>query len=246
MTNRSLYIDTLWTDFYAWSKLEYLWLFITGAGILAVSVLTHSSQLEFWCSFTSIIGAVLVAKGKLSSYVWGAVGTGLYIIVAWNYNLKGEFIMYLCVFFPMQIIGYFMWLNYMRKGKMNTHDVLRKTMSNTVRVLVTIGTVLACFAYAEFLKYLKGSLPGLDSCTSVLSLLATYLLMKRYAEQWIVWIVTNIIAVYMWTHAAGDAGGYPVLAMWVLFLVNSVYGAVQWFKEDTTENSNAAPAVSEA
>lgn len=230
MFNKSLCIDTLWTDFYGWTNLEYLWLFIVSAGITIVSVLTHSSQLEFWCSFTSIVGALLVAKGKLTSYVWGAVGTGLYIIVAWNYNLKGEFFMYLMVFFPMQIIGYFMWLKFMMNHKNNTHDVIKKYLTNWQRVFLVIGTVLACAGYAEILKILKGSLPGLDSCTSILSLVATYLLIKRYAEQWIVWIVTNCVAVYMWTHAAGDAGGYPVLAMWILFLLNSIYGAVMWSK----------------
>lgn len=244
MFSKSLCIDTLWTDFVGWSKLEYLWLATVAIGITAVSVLTNSSQLEFWCSFTSIVGALLVAKGKLSSYVWGAFGTGLYILVAWNYNLKGEFIMYAAVFFPMQIIGYFMWMNFMLKGKMeNTHEVQKRSLSSWQRVFLVLGTALACFLYAEVLKILNGSLPGLDSCTSILSLVATYLMMKRYSEQWFVWIVTNCVAVYMWTHAAGDAGGYPVLAMWVLFLMNSIYGAVKWSPKKNKGVVNETPTT---
>lgn len=243
MFSKSLCIDTLWTDFYGWSKLEYLWLFIVTAGIVGVSLATNAGPLEFVSSVTGIIGALLVAKGKLSSYIWGVIATVTYVVVAYKFNLKGEFFMYLLVFTPMQVIGYFMWLKYMRDGKIqNTHDVVKKFLTWKQRGYLLVGTVLGCIAYAAFLDYIRGSLPGLDSCTSILSLVATYLLMKRYSEQWLVWIVTNCIAVYMWCHAAGDNGGYAILMMWILFLLNSIYGAVMWFI-DNKAKPNATPAT---
>lgn len=60
--NTNLYIKTAWTDFYGWSKLEYLWLFICSASIALVSIIMGGGMVEFISSVTGIIGAILVAK----------------------------------------------------------------------------------------------------------------------------------------------------------------------------------------
>lgn len=98
--NTNLYIKTAWTDFYGWSKLEYLWLLICSASIAIVSLTMGGGLVEFISSVTGIIGAILVAKGKLSSYYWGFVATVLYAYISFTYKLYGETIMYTLLFTP--------------------------------------------------------------------------------------------------------------------------------------------------
>lgn len=221
--------STCITDFKGWSVKEYIWVFVAPSIIVATTLLTGGGWLEFICSFTSIVGAILVAKGKISSYVWGFVGTGLYILISYQYKLFGETITYALLFLPMQVTGYYYWI---RNSKKENTDVIMKVMSSKQRVGLFVGTVITIAAYATFLRYLEGSMPGLDSATSVLSIIATTLMVMRYAEQWLVWMMVNVVAVIMWVLAVlhHQDQGYAVLMMWVTFLMNSVYGWWQWRK----------------
>lgn len=231
--NTNLYIKTAWTDFYGWTKFEYLWLLICSASIATVSIVTGGTMVEFISSVTGIIGAILVAKGKLSSYYWGFVATVLYAYVSFTYKLYGETIMYTVLFTPMQVIGGIIWA---RKLKVSDDgeraDVIKNYLTTKQRWAVGIGTLVVIGLYAEFVSLLKGSMPGMDSATAILSVLATYLMMKRYAEQWYVWIIVNIIAVGMWVNLTihHEGAGAANLAMWVTFLLNSVFGAWLWRK----------------
>lgn len=222
-------LSTCATDFVGWSYKEYAWLFAAPIAITIISISMGSSNLEYICSAVSIIGAILVAKGKISSYVWGFVGTGLYILISYQYRFYGETITYALLFFPMQVSGYYYWIQNSKDG--NT-DVIKKVMTTKQRFCLFIGTATAIAAYAFFLRFLEGATPGLDSATSILSVVATTLMVMRYAEQWLVWIMVNSVAVAMWVIAVmhHQTQGFAVLAMWIMFLLNSVYGWYQWRK----------------
>ena len=227
----NLYVKSTWTDFYGWTKLEYVWLFVCTAAIAATSILMKSSVLEFISSVTGIIGAILVAKGKISSYWWGVIATGLYAWISYKYQLFGEAIMYTLVFLPMQFWGAVVW-----SRKLNVSgdraDVIKNYLTTKQRIWVSIGTLIAIGAYALFVAELKGSMPGLDSATAILSILATTLMMYRYAEQWLVWLLVNTVAIIMWVQATihHQGAGAAILAMWVTFWLNSLYGWYKWKK----------------
>lgn len=216
-------------------KLDCLWM-ITVVGIIsAVSYYTNASVVEFASSVTGIVGAVLVAKGKSSSYFWGFIATALYTWISYKFKLYGETITYAFLFLPMQVIGYYLW---MKNSSNENYDVIKKVMSTKQRIVLFIGTGLAIAAYAEFLNLLNGSMPGLDSATAILSIVATTLMIMRYAEQWLIWMCVNIVAVTMWIQAASkhDDAGWATLAMWVTFLLNCVYGWYKWRKGGSLEN----------
>lgn len=227
----NLYVKSTWTDFYGWTKLEYVWLFVCTAAIAATSILMKSSVLEFISSVTGIVGAILVAKGKISSYWWGVIATALYAWISYKYQLFGEAIMYTLVFLPMQFWGAVVW-----SRKLNVSgdraDVIKNYLTTKQRIWVSIGTLIAIGAYALFVAELKGSMPGLDSATAILSILATTLMMYRYAEQWLVWLLVNTVAIVMWVQATihHQGAGAAILAMWVTFWLNSLYGWYKWKK----------------
>lgn len=223
-------LRTQWTDFYGWKRSEYAWLAVAVASILGISLVMGSGMIEVVSALTGIIGAILVARAKLSSYVWGAVATGTYAWIAFSYQLFGEAILYTLLFLPMQFIGYAMWLKAAKRGQDNTVEVVRRSLTNKQRVLVVLATAGAIALYASLIGLLRGAEPGLDSATAILSVLATLLMMLRYGEQWLVWIVVNCVAIVLWVLMVlqHQDQGWAVLAMWVLYLLNSVYGWWKW------------------
>ena len=66
----------------------------------------------------------------------------------------------------------------------------------------------------------------------VLSVIAQFLMVKRYAERWVLWIVVNGLSIVLWAITLLQSGGndWSMLVMWTAFLVNSIYGYVNWIK----------------
>lgn len=229
----NIYLKTTLTDFYGWSKLEYLWLFVCSVTIAATSVIMGATLVEFISSVTGIIGAILVAKGKLSSYYWGFVATALYAYISFTYKMYGETIMYTLLFTPLQLIGGILWSQKLKLSEDGQKaDVVKKWLTTKQRLMVTVGTLIVIAVYAYGVSLLKGYSPGLDSATAILSVLATVLMVLRYSEQWLVWILVNTVAIIMWVQATihHQGAGAAILAMWVTFWLNSLYGWYKWKK----------------
>jgi nicotinamide mononucleotide transporter len=94
--------------------------------------------------------------------------------------------------------------------------------------LVLIGVVI--WAYRMLLVALGGNATWLDSASTSFSLVANALMVMRYREQWVLWIIVDIITVIMWI----IAGDWIQTTMWALFLLNAFYGLIVWSKSDKT------------
>ena len=57
-------------------------------------------------------------------------------------------------------------------------------------------------------------------------------MIKRFMEQWLVWIAVDVVSVIMWVAALSTEGAsISVLLMWAVFLINAVIMFVKWFIE---------------
>ena len=70
----------------------------------------------------------------------------------------------------------------------------------------------------------------MDATTNVFSIVATFLMVLRYKEQWLLYIILNVVTIAMWCirWQAGSGDGSMMVLMWVAFLINSVYGYYKW------------------
>ena len=76
------------------------------------------------------------------------------------------------------------------------------------------------------LTFLGGEKPFLDALTTTLAFIAQILMVLRYRENWIVWFIMNIICVILFV----NTGNWCMVAQYVFWTVNTVYGYYQWNK----------------
>lgn len=90
-------------------------------------------------------------------------------------------------------------------------------------------TASATAAYGFGLAALGDRMPYVDSFTTTASVVAMWLSVRRYAEQWWIWIAVDVFSVWMWWDniQAGNAN-WATLIMWTVFLANAVYGCIKW------------------
>jgi nicotinamide mononucleotide transporter len=95
------------------------------------------------------------------------------------------------------------------------------------------------FAWATFAITIVGTFfeqqsdnpfPYADATMLVYSLIATVMMIKHYAEQWLFWTGANVMCIYMWVLPALDGdGSLPIVVMWTVFTINALYGLYKWY-----------------
>ena len=209
-----------------WNLFEKSWLI--SFTIINIAVLIYSKEgiLGFTASITGMLSVILVAKGKITNYYFGIINVILYGFISYNSKYYGEAMLNIFYFLPMQIIGFIMW----KRNNVSideSKEVRAERMTVKEILLWTVLSGIAVIVYGIILKKLNNTLPMADSFTTVLSVTAMILMVKRYIEQWIVWIMIDIAAIYMWLFIKSD---YNITIMWTAYLVNAVYGLYNWTK----------------
>ncbi|UOO81828.1 nicotinamide riboside transporter PnuC [Uruburuella testudinis] len=220
--------------FDGWTKFEAGWLGLFVAIQAAVFIVQPDSPAASIAAVCGILCVVFVGKGKISNYFFGLISVSLYAYVSYTFKLYGEMMLNLLVYVPVQFIGFAMWRRHMTRentlSRNNAPEVMAKALSVKQWACVVVGTVIGTLAYIELLKSLGSALPALDGATVVISMVAQLLMVLRYREQWVLWILVNILTIALWTGMwlHHHETSLPLLLMYVMYLCNSVYGYYNW------------------
>lgn len=174
-------------------------------------------------AISGIFCVVLCAKGKKSQYIWGLFNVIGYVIIAWINKYYGEVMLNALYYLPSQFVGYYLWNKHMNK---ETDDVEGKKLTFLSSVILVLIITIGVFGYKLVLDMLGGTQTLLDSASTVTSIVANALMMMRYREQWLLWIIIDAITVVMW-FLVGD---FIMVTMWAVYLVNAFYGYYNWTK----------------
>lgn len=229
-------MESLKKQFKNWTTLDYAWLIIANAIILGLSLYWQDSVISIISAITGVTCVIFVSKGMMANYIVGAINVALYAYLAFKSRIYGDFMLNAFYYFPMQFIGLYMWSK--AKNKEEDHELKSKALNNKQRLILCLISIGIILVYAEVLKLLGGNVPIIDSTSTVLSVIAMILMVKQYLEQWYLWVIVNIVSIIMWVISLSEGSGdVATLIMWILFLLNSLYGLWNWKKENKKQNS---------
>ena len=175
-------------------------------------------------SVAGVAYVLLVAKERRIAFIFGAINVLLYGLILLKESVYGGVIYNIVYSLPMMIYGYFAWG---KKAKEKNSGV--KNLSKKTRIILVIVFAIAIVVYSQILKYMGGNQTILDSITTLLGFLGIYLMTNKYMEQWQTWIIVNFANVLMWVILVQqDITNLPVLLMWLIYLINSIYGYIVW------------------
>lgn len=211
-----------------WTMFEKCWLALSSTLIVVLSLIWGDSVLAIFSSLAGIISVVLCAKGKIENYAFGLFQAVTYAYICFQSHIYGE-VMYNILMVPMIIIGIISWKKNMEA---DSTEVKARNLTAKGWVIMILGSVAAVAGYSIILNMLGGNFALVDSTSTTLSVIATILMLARYSEQWVMWIVVNIVSVVLWVMALvqGDSSAVTMLVMWSAYLFNSTYGYINWRK----------------
>lgn len=209
-----------------WRPLETAWLALAVTAIAMCAVCGGDNAVGVISAVSGAACVVLTCKGKLSAYAFGVVNCALYAWISAGQALWGEVMLNAAYYLPMQAYGFVAW-----KGRMTAPDatVEKRAMGWPERVFCAFGLGLATALYGIALEWMNDPMPYIDAFTTAASVFAMWLSVKRFAEQWWIWIAVDVLSVWMWfCRWSANGENAATLAMWCVFLANAVWGAARW------------------
>jgi nicotinamide mononucleotide transporter len=161
----------------------------------------------------------LAARNNPWNWPIGVANSALFVVVFLGARLY--FDMSLNVFYVLS--GLWGWWAWMYGGTGRTEKPI-----GAVGVLEAAGVFVAAAALTALMWHggilLEGASPALDAITTGLSVMAQWLLMRRFVENWYVWIVADLIYIPMYF-----SRGLPLTAvLYGIFLLMCVRGLIEW------------------
>lgn len=211
-----------------WKPIEVIWLIFAGAVTFLLSIYWKDNLIGILAALTGVMCVILTGKGKISSYIFGMVNTVLYAYIAFGAKYYGEVMLNLLYYVPMNVVGWVLWKKHMDS---ESNEVVKERLTVKSRIVLLILCGAGIYLYGVFLKKIGGNLPFVDSMSTVLSIVAQILCVKRYMEQWVIWIVVDVVTVIMWAVNFANGGeSIATLIMWSIYLLNAIFMFVKWYR----------------
>lgn len=210
----------------SWTLFDHIWLAFCTVSIILISIALKDSLMGIIAAVTAVFYTIFAGKGKISCYLFGIINTVLYGYISYKAKLYGEVMLNWGWYLPMMFAGMFFWKRNMNKS---TETVYKSCLTAKERLLATLFTLAGIAVYAAILHKMGDRSPVLDSTTTILSVTAMILTVKRCIEQWIIWTLVNILSIWMWLLIyLKEGSSVAILLMWVMALANGIIFFIQW------------------
>ena len=183
--------------------------------------------LEIAATIFGLLQGILVMLNKRSNWIAYIIQMIFLVSFSIATNLYGDIINN-SIYLILGVIGFILWN---RPDNTNISACSWKGRF-FYTILIILGTMLGFF----ILKNTNDPLPLIDSFTTISSLVATYLMMRKKTDTWIIWFINDIFY-------AIEYFIIPEQAIY-LFLLNVVWSLmaiasyINWYKLMKDENKN--------
>lgn len=187
---------------------------------VATYAFTEDSFISLVSGIAGVISVVLCSQRKLSFYFWGFLQIGTFMAICINEHLYGK--LFENGFYLITMIGgLLMW-----KRKEQCHTVETRVLNKLTLLFVVIQSLFAVLVVETVLTAIGGEQPFMDSFTTIFAIVAQLLMIYRYRESWLFWLVVDIACIIMWYNEEN----WCMTVQYIFWTMNCIYGLIKWNK----------------
>ena len=185
---------------------------------------TYEIVLEITAVIFGLLSVWYAKKDNILVFPTGLINTALYVFLLWKWSLLGD-MMINGYYFVMSIYGWYHWTR--KKGDDVAYPIARissqeKKLSVIIFLLTVIFVVVIYLIFNKFTTWMS----YVDTFITGIFFVGMWLMAKRKIENWILWIIGNIISVPLYF-----AKGYTFTSFqYIIFTIIAIFGYIEWKK----------------
>jgi len=191
------------------------------------------SLLELLAVLTGLAAVWFAARANIITWIFAVVNAVLFFALYYQVNLYSAMLLQV-FFFCNAIYG---WINWKKQSIGGEEPVT--LMSHKGRVLWAVVIFAGALSLGTVMGRIQLWLPNLftvratfvytDAMIAVMSIAASLLCARLKLENWILWILVNIMSIAMYAMR----GIMLVSVQYIIFLAMAIYGFIQWKRKVT-------------
>lgn len=188
-----------------------------------------ANYVEVTGTILGLLYIVLSIKQNIFTWPVGLLTSALYVYVFFITKFYAD--MALQIYYVLvSLYGWYHWL----KGTSGEKEQLPVTQTPRKLWLPISAASLIFFFFIVFVlkNYTDSPVPVGDSLTTALSLVATWMLARKYIEHWIIWVFVDFLSAVLYAFK----NLWPTVILFVVYTIMAVVGYYSW-KKDLDLNS---------
>ena len=180
------------------------------------------SGLEIIGVVTALIYVGLAAKGNRWCFLFGLISSSVYIYL--SLILKFYFDTAINTYYiAMSFYGWFAW----GKNDNSSDFVPLKLEPKKFALFIIVGFLVTIVLAFTVSQYSDASLPYFDAFTTIFAIIATYMVVKKWIENWLIWVVVDFVAAGMYWYKEL----YLTAILFLIYTIISIVGYQKWKKQ---------------
>ena len=191
------------------------------------------SWIELLATIFNLLAVWLSAREKVSNWWTGLIGISLFMSLSYQVRLYADVFLQV-FFFVSNCVGWYRWTHPVQDDSSREKVLRISVLSNTQRyalLILVMGVTISLGLF--FLKihiYMPdyfpqpAAFPFADSLIMAGSIFAQVLLINKKVESWLLWIMVNCTAVFVYAQREI----YLTSLLYAMFLLISVHGLRKW------------------
>lgn len=180
-------------------------------------------QQTTWYEILAVVFSIsyTVLAAYESNWCWPAaiISVSIYIYICFTAKLYSETGLQL-FYLIMAFYGWWLWNS---NKTIDQKLIISQIKIKTHVILIVSGLLLTCGIYFIMKTYTDAALPLADAFVTAFSLTTTYMMTKKYIENWIWWIAIDGLAIYIYI-----SRDLPLTAL--LYFIYVIIVVVAYFK----------------
>lgn len=199
---------------------ESAFLFSPSVNLITLFIYSNFLSIENLAVIFSIGFVIFNAKGKIISWPLGIIGSALYIWVFITAKIYGDALLQF-FYVLMGIYGWVQWRSAIKND--DVLPIISAKLSHLLKYLL-IGLILVPIFGFLLDNRTDSDIPYWDAFTTVFSFIATFMMAKKILENWLFWIVIDLICIFIYAFK----GLNSTVLLFVIYTLMAVYGFINW------------------
>jgi nicotinamide mononucleotide transporter len=186
---------------------------------------TYEIVLEITAIIFGLLSVWFAKKDNILVFPTGIINTAIYVYLLWKWTLLGDML----INFYYVVMSIYVWYHWTRKkDNVVEYPISRMTFSEKkwsfIIFLLTILFVVMVYTFFDKFTHWTSYV---DTVVTGIFFVGMWLMARRKIENWILWIVGDIISIPMYFFK-----GYSFTSIqYLIFTIIAIYGYLEWKKK---------------